>query len=245
MAVYVWIIIDYHDIITNYLTVNAKCCVEIAWKEPICIWINNPILEPNPTVQKLTGRTKQSRTDWFLTSRSCFIQVFYPADSWHLAAINYFLNEGQYRRRLWLWAALSYRIVSVKKSRHFIELLQFLLNQTPVFPEEISLNWFNLKHIFCTEWSEDAFSLLAPLTITMFSKVLWASLFLILSQRMEQCAHCAHGYDILRFNTMNQIILSDRWSDSNWIKESNFPWIIQIDHFLFLFERSTSCSELV
>ena len=55
-------------------------------------------------------------------------------------------------------------------------------------------------------------------------------------------AHCALGYEILRFARVNQMILSDRWSDSNWIKESNFPCIIQKDHFLFLLERSTSLS---
>lgn len=77
----------------------------------------------------------------------------------------------------------------------------------------------------------------------MFSKVLWAVLFFILSQRMEQRFFCALGCDVLRFASMNRIVLSNRWSDSHRIKESN-PWIIQKDHFLFLFERSTSLSEL-
>lgn len=124
----------------------------------------------------------------------------------------------------------------------------FCENQTQFFPDEIPLNWFNLKHIFAAEGRKNfyTFFLLALLTITMFSKVLWASLFLISSQRMEQRAYCALGYDILRFNSMNQIILSDRWSDLNWIKESNFPWIIEKAHSLFLFSSlSTSCSELV
>lgn len=79
------------------------------------------------------------------------------------------------------------------------------------------------------------------LTVTMFATVLWGSfIHHIESAKRARIAYCAIGYEILRFSRMNQMILSGRWSDSIYTKESNFSCIIQKDHFLFLLERSTS-----
>ncbi len=112
------------------------------------------------------------------------------------------------------------------------------LHKSRLFPREIRFNWFNITYILKCQCR------LLDLYFSDCDNVLQGSerffVHHIESVERAEIAHCALGYKILRFACMNQMILSDRWSDSSWIKESNFPCIIQKDHFLFLLQRSTS-----
>lgn len=47
-----------------------------------------------------------------------------------------------------------------------------------------------------------------------------------------EIAYCAVGYEIFRFARVKRMILSDRWSDSNEIKESDFAFRTLKDHLL-------------
>ena len=184
----------------------------------------------NPTPGSYHITTKHSTVH-----EKCFPVHNFPAvridatstDSWHLAGQPYVLSE-----------------IKTKKSYRQLVLYECCNKNRLIFPELLLIDLILNTYLPPREVrTNTCFLSLSPDCYNVVHS-LWVSLFLILSQRLEPRSYCALGCDVLRFSSMNQIILSDRWSDSNRIKESN-PWIIQKDHFLFLFERSTSCSHFV